>query len=525
MNEEILKKLAKCKNSGARAYAAHVAGRWSDRLKNPLNILEPLIQDSVGRVRLEALVGLSSFQMPESIVVAAKALNYPMDKFLRYALEKTAFALQDFWDPALKENKLIFKDPAQLAYTISVLPPMWYSSSMYRKLVSRTYDVDVKRRLMINLAKSGAAADIEFVLNNESVLNASFLEGLGKISLKQVDSAISNKLKNILETTQSAEVEKSTLRLIRLWNIKTLTETASEIVLNEQKRADVRGEGLQAFVLLRGAKSLPLLQSLVKNPKTPKQIQLASLKGLSGLDIQLASNEAISKIKRSEVSANDLKEVVSPIIDQRGGIKAFTLTLTDTTVSREKAGIFLEVLNAKGIDAPALKTLLNKLAGEKKLIVRNYNQQYVEMLSRQIKERGNVKNGQALYLANPSCSSCHTINGKGGNIGPNLSAIGKGLSTREIISEVLWPNQNIKEGYNRVAVETKTGELIPGIKIFENSDEIHVETTESKKPRVISKRLIASKTDSGSLMPSGLTDNYSEDELRDLLQYLSDRRN
>ena len=157
--------------------------------------------------------------------------------------------------------------------------------------------------------------------------------------------------------------------------------------------------------------------------------------------------------------------------------------------------------------------------------MRNYNQQYVDKLSKQVKEAGNARNGQAIYLANPSCSSCHTINGKGGNIGPNLSAIGKGLSEREIISEVLWPNQNVKEGYNRVAVETKAGDLIQGIKIFENAEEIQIQTTESKKPKIVSKKDVTGKTETGSLMPSGLMDNYSEEELRDLLRYLSELGN
>ena len=53
---------------------------------------------------------------------------------------------------------------------------------------------------------------------------------------------------------------------------------------------------------------------------------------------------------------------------------------------------FLEVLNAKGIDTPALKILLILQVGEKKLIVRNYNQQYVEKLSGQIKENGLLQN-------------------------------------------------------------------------------------------------------------------------------------
>ena len=444
-----------------------------------------------------------------------------MDKFLSYALEKTVFALQNQWDPALQENKLVFKTPAHLAYVISVLPPVWFTSAMHRKLISQTGNMDVKRRLLINLSKSGDAADIEFVLNNKSDLNVSLLESLGKISFKSTTSAVPDQLRNILKTARNAEIEKSTLRLIRLWNIKTLTQKVSEITLNEQKKPDVRGEALQTLVQLSGVKSLPLLQNLAGNSNTPNQIRLASLKGLSALDVQLASKAALSEINRSELSVKELKEVVSPIIDQRGGINAFVLALSSVTLSPEKAGLFLEVLNTKGIDAPALKTKLNKQSGERKLIVRNYSQQYVEKLSGQIKEHGNAKKGEALYLANPSCSACHTINGKGGNIGPDLSAIGKGLSAREIIAEVLWPNQNIKEGYNRVAVETKTGELIQGIKIFENGDEIQVETTESKKPRLISKSTIVSKTESGSLMPSGLTDSYSEEELRDLLKYLS----
>jgi len=73
----------------------------------------------------------------------------------------------------------------------------------------------------------------------------------------------------------------------------------------------------------------------------------------------------VSEINRSDFPANELKEVVSPIIDQRGGINAFVLSLNNTTISPEKARRFLEVLNAKGFDTQALKALLNKQAGEK----------------------------------------------------------------------------------------------------------------------------------------------------------------
>lgn len=526
VNQDILKKLAKGKEPGARAYAAHVAGRWADRLENPLEILEPLINDPVARVRLEALVGVSNIHQPEAMGVAAQVLNFPTDKFIRYALEKTVFALQGAWEPALKNNTLTFTDPSHLAYVVSIIPPTWYSADMYRKLISNKLPADVKRRLLISMAKTGGPSDIEFVLAPENLADdAALLDNLAKIEPRPITQVSLNELKSILGNSKNNEVAKSAIRLSSVWKLKPLAQAINALVVNEQNDPAVRAEGLQTLAQLNGKAALPLLQKLAKNPQTPRQIRLASLQSLSALDIQLATAATLHEIGQSGSSVDEFKEIISPVLVRKGGIESLATALATKSLSKEKAGLMLEVLAVKGINAPQLKTLLNKQAGVKNLITRSYDQQYLDKLSKQVKEAGNATTGQAIYLANPSCSSCHTINGKGGNIGPNLSAIGKGLSAREIISEVLWPNQNVKEGYNRVAVETKTGELIQGIKIFENAEEIQIQTTESKKPKVVSKKDVTSKTETGSLMPSGLMDKYSEEELRDLLRYLSELGN
>jgi putative heme-binding domain-containing protein len=526
VNDMLLQKLAKGKASGARGYAAHVAGRWADRLKDPLAIMEPLIQDPVARVRLEALVGVSEVRKPEAITVAAQILDATSDKFIHYAWEKTVYSLQKEWEPALKNNTLSFKNSSHLAHVLSVIPPYWYTSEMYRKLITDQLPKKVKRKLLIEICKTGDSSDIEYVLSaNDGGVDADLLDQLAKIDQKKVNAVTLTEFKKLLTGTNEPEVTKSALRLARAWNLKPLAPTIEGLVTKDYNKVELRAEALQTLVQLNGKSTLPLLQKLIKNVKTPQKLRHSALHGLGNLDLTLASKAAISELHVSGKSVLEVKELISPILDRKGGIQSLTNALSVQKLSVEEAGLMLEVLAVKGINAPELRRLLNKQAGVKNLVSRAYDQQYVDKLSKQVQVSGNAVKGESIYLANNTCTSCHMVNGKGGNIGPNLSAIGKGLSVREIIAEVLWPNQNVKEGYNRVAVETKSGALIQGIKIFENAEEIQIETTESKKPKVVSKKIIASKTETGSLMPSGLMDNYSEEELRDLIKYLSELGN
>src|SRR5690606_26426599 len=111
----------------------------------------------------------------------------------------------------------------------------------------------------------------------------------------------------------------------------------------------------------------------------------------------------------------------------------------------EAAHLMLEALAHKGIEAPDLRMQLNTIAGRASTVPAGYDSNYISQLMKLVKESGDAARGEQVYLRQPSCASCHTIGGKGGDIGPNLSALGRGLSPEEIAIEVLWPSQNIKE--------------------------------------------------------------------------------
>jgi putative heme-binding domain-containing protein len=527
VNEELLRLLAAGKEPGARAYAAHVVGRWADRLADPLRLLDPLINDSNARVRLEALVATSTINRPEAMGLALQVLDYPMDKFLGYALNKTAYALQNVWEPALQSGSFVVKKTSHLAWLISQIPPAWYSPDQYRKLIqAENLSSSIQRSLLSNLAKTGNASDIDFVFSQSATqTDAVLLENLSTIPAKVLSPQSVTQLKNSLNGSKSADVNIAALHVARAWKINAIVPTISALSINNQLDLRVRGESLKALVELRGRAALPILQKLVNDAETPRVLRLASLKGISERDVVMAASATVNEMQRTSNSVESMGEVMSPLINQRSGIKALSAELAKTSLAKTQARLALDALASNGINAPELSSQLNKFAQERSITSRTYNSAYVEKLAAAVKEQGDAQRGALIYQANPSCSACHTVNGKGGTIGPNLSAVGRGLSPRELIAEVLWPNQNIKEGYNRVSVETKKGEIIQGIKVFENSEVIHIVTTASSKKLILMKKELASQTESGSLMPTGLMDTYSEEEVRDLIRFLSELGN
>ncbi|GAB3253753.1 hypothetical protein GCM10027347_13730 [Larkinella harenae] len=523
VQESLLRQLATGKEPGARAYAAHVTGRWADRLPNPLALLEPLIQDENARVRLEALVAISNVHTPEAMALATWVLDRPMDKFLRYALNKTAHALQPVWEPALQTGKVAFQKPAQLAWLVSVLPPSWYKPAQFRQLAGlENLAPEVRRSLLLSLATSGNAADIDFVLGQPSVqADAGLLENLSKLEARTVSPLAASSVQKSL-SSKTAEVTIAAIHLAKAWKITSAAPIIHARTMNNQTDQRIRAEGLKALVELKGRTVLPLLQKLAAAPETPRMIRLASLQGLSELDVALAAAATVKEIQKSDLSGEAVRAFITPLIDQRGGIKALSAQLSKTALAKPQARLVLEALASKGIDAPELNNRLNKMAEERTIVSRQYSPEYVEKLAKAVQEQGDARRGELIYRANPSCAACHALNGKGGTIGPNLSAVGRGLSSREIITEVLWPNQNIKEGYNRVQVETKKGEIIQGIKVFETPEAIQIKTTDSPKSRMVNKKELAKQTETGSLMPPGLMDAYSEEEVRDLIRFLSE---
>ncbi len=71
---------------------------------------------------------------------------------------------------------------------------------------------------------------------------------------------------------------------------------------------------------------------------------------------------------------------------------------------------------------------------------------------------GDVGRGAALFASSRlACLGCHKVAGQGGVIGPDLSALGVCVPPEEIVGSVLWPQLQVKAGYEAVTLALPTG--------------------------------------------------------------------
>jgi len=132
---------------------------------------------------------------------------------------------------------------------------------------------------------------------------------------------------------------------------------------------------------------------------------------------------------------------------------------------------------------------------------------------------GDPGNGEEMFV--DTCSDCHTIQGEGGEVGPDLSSIGnKGL---KFISEsILRPARKITKGYETWVVVTETDERKHvGLKTEETSTEVEITKATGEVATIARDDIREIEQDEGaSVMPDDLTEMLTVKDFQDVLAYL-----
>jgi len=134
-----------------------------------------------------------------------------------------------------------------------------------------------------------------------------------------------------------------------------------------------------------------------------------------------------------------------------------------------------------------------------------------------------LENG-ALAFKRIGCIQCHKVGNEGGVFGPNLAELDKTKRTAAyVLGSMLDPSKDIEDKYATRSYLTTDGDVISGFVVKETDTEIHVKSdplNQDKPTIVIKEEIDVEKKNEKSVMPNGLLNYFTKDEILDLIAYV-----
>ncbi|MBS1608138.1 MAG: c-type cytochrome, partial [Bacteroidetes bacterium] len=136
-----------------------------------------------------------------------------------------------------------------------------------------------------------------------------------------------------------------------------------------------------------------------------------------------------------------------------------------------------------------------------------------------VKIQGNVADGKTVF--NTYCTTCHRIGQAGNDIGPELTTIGKKFDKTGLLDAILNPSAAILLGYEPWLINTKDGSSYFGFLISENKQSVTIKDVSGQKHVIAADKISTRQKQDKSLMPEPAVTGISEQQLADIVTYLS----
>jgi cytochrome c oxidase cbb3-type subunit III len=148
---------------------------------------------------------------------------------------------------------------------------------------------------------------------------------------------------------------------------------------------------------------------------------------------------------------------------------------------------------------------------------------YLRVLQGKIEARilpGDATRGKDLFFGKGECSTCHTIFGKGGFLGPDLSGYGSALSAEAIRDGIVKPDRIESAGYRSAVLTTQDGIRLEGVVRNEDNFSVQLLAKDGTFHFFQKSDLRALEYIGQSLMPRNYPERLSPAELNDLVSFL-----
>jgi len=549
-----------------RAQAAKTLGD-TPRMESLASVLTPLLNDESLRVRFFAALALGHHGKPDSVpsLLAMLRGNNDRDAYLRHAgvmglagIGDVASLAQAGNDPsgavrlgaviALRRlgvgeatKFLADADPkiaTEAALAIYEAPISEGMPTLAAMAAKKDLPEPLLRRAINAANRVGRAEDaaaLAEVAARKAVSKNGRVEALSILSVwaKPPGRDRINGLWRPVEGDRSAQVAADALKPVLASILKDAPDDVRVALLKAVGELKIVEAGPDLLAMILGnvgnpstrAEAIKALEKL-DDPKLAEAVGLAvaSKDGVvrsEGLRVlaKLSPERAIPALARVlEVGSTPEKQKALDILGTSTQPEADTILaqVLDKQAMTPNPAIALELMNATANrTSPEIRSKVAKLVALKSNA--GPIADYMALL-----EGGDSDRGQKIYRDNAAvyCVRCHKVNGEGGEVGPELSGIGKRHPREYLLESIVAPNQAIAQGYESVIVAKNDGQVVAGVFKSEDDKALRLMTAEAKLIE-IAKSDVDERKRGASAMPEELHKKLSPAELRDLVEFLA----
>lgn len=333
-------------------------------------------------------------------------------------------------------------------------------------------------------------------------------ELITKLALNHIDASTVKKSstlqKIVINALTKVKGERQFIDWVQKFDVKGQESELQRLMLEENNTA----VGIDAAKWLRKNKGVSYFQNLLnsKNELTVSQT-LTAMRSLGDIE-----------------SWNVVKEIV---LNENNSTKIRRKALQVLGTGWQQETRVMEMLKKgeipKELENTAATILINANRGE----IRKEAATYLKVpegvalppMSELVAANGDAIKGKVIF--ENYCTSCHQVNGKGIDFGPNLSEIGSKLSKDGLYASIMFPNEGIGFGYEGFVIETKDGSKLVGYINSKTEDDIELRQMGGITSTISKSDVVSIVELENSLMISGLDQAMGKNDLIDLVEYLT----
>ena len=126
---------------------------------------------------------------------------------------------------------------------------------------------------------------------------------------------------------------------------------------------------------------------------------------------------------------------------------------------------------------------------------------------------------QGAAVFDKNCGVCHSVGGRGGNVGPQLDGIGTRGAER-LCEDILDPNRNVDLAFRTTLLVLNDGDVVSGLYRRDDGELVVLAESTGKEISVPKKNVMSRRESETSLMPENFGDLLSVEDFNNLLAFL-----